>query len=113
MELLPLELQAQLPALYSTEKMEGTAKLVWISYFHPMSSWHWYVLEYDPEEQMFFGLVDGMESELGYFSLAELKSVQVHGLPIERDMWWEPTPLSKVKERIDLERNPRRAVAGA
>lgn len=113
MELLPPELEAQLPPLYSTEKMEDTAKLVWISYFHPMSSWHWYVLEYDPGDRTFFGLVDGHEAELGYFSLDELKSVNVHGLPIERDMWWEPRTLKELQASIFVERNPRRAVAGA
>ncbi len=113
MELLPLAIQAQLPAFYSTEKMEDTAKLVWISYFHPMSSWHWYVLEYDPEEKIFFGLVDGLEQEFGYFSLAELKSITSHGMPIERDVWWTPTPLSEVKERIKKERGPRLTIVKA
>ena len=43
-------------------------------------------------------MVDGFEQELGYFSLTELDEVRLKGLGIERDMYWEPRPLSKVKE---------------
>jgi hypothetical protein len=35
---------------------------------------------------------------LGYFTLHELESVRgPYGLPIERDEWWQPMPLSAVK----------------
>ena len=50
-------------------------------------------------EFLFFGLVAGLEVELGYFSLTELQ--QVHGalgLPVERDLYFEPTPLSEVRK---------------
>ena len=44
---------------------------------------------------MFFGLVCGMERELGYFSLAELQSVRGPlGLRVERDLYFTPTPMS-------------------
>ena len=36
----------------------------------------------------FFGLVDGLEAELGYFWLSELTGVRGPlGLPIERDLY--------------------------
>ena len=36
----------------------------------------------------FFGFVDGLEREWGYFSLSELESVRGgFGLPVERDMY--------------------------
>jgi hypothetical protein len=55
------------------------------------------VLEFDPVERLCFGLVVGHERELGYFSLDELKSLRGPlGLPIERDLYWTPCPLSKV-----------------
>ncbi|MCL6481523.1 MAG: DUF2958 domain-containing protein [Firmicutes bacterium] len=39
-----------------------------------------------------------MESELGYFSLDELESIRGPlGLKVERDLYWKPVPLSKVK----------------
>lgn len=45
----------------------------------------------------FFGLVDGFEKELGYFSLSELESVKGPlGLKIERDLYFKPTTLKKI-----------------
>jgi hypothetical protein len=49
----------------------------------------------------FFGLVDGFEQELGYFSLKELEDTRGPlGLLIERDMHFKPQPLSVVREGI-------------
>jgi hypothetical protein len=36
------------------------------------NQWTWYPSEYNAEEQICFGLVDGAELELGYFSLEEM-----------------------------------------
>jgi hypothetical protein len=47
------------------------------------------------EDVIFFGLVDGFEKELGYFSLSELSSVRgKSGLKIERDRYFTPTKLA-------------------
>ncbi len=54
-------------------------------FFHPFSSWTWYATEFDPIEKLFFGIVRGHEIEWGYFSLDELSTLIVRGLPIERD----------------------------
>jgi hypothetical protein len=52
--------------------------------------------EFDGED-IFFGLVDGFELELGYFSLKELKEVAGPlGLPIERDIHFEPKTLNEL-----------------
>ena len=46
---------------------------------------------------MFFGFVDGMDSEWGYFSLEELESIRgPFRLKIERDLYFKPC---KLKER--------------
>jgi hypothetical protein len=46
----------------------------------------------------FFGLVDGLELELGYFWLSELKEARGHfGLPIERDLYYEPKTLRELQ----------------
>jgi len=39
---------------------------MWFKFFHPMSSWTWYLTEYDPKERLAFGLVAGFETEIGY-----------------------------------------------
>jgi len=68
-----------------------------VKYFTPDADWTWFATEYDPESRMFFGLVDGFERELGYFSLDELEQLRGPlGLPIERDLYWKPTPVSEL-----------------
>jgi hypothetical protein len=43
----------------------------------------------------------GQETELGYFSLNEMEEVRgLWGLPIERDMYFKPVPLSKVRKAL-------------
>lgn len=66
---------------------DGTAH---VKFFAPWSNWTWYATEFDGED-LFFGLVEGHETEAGYFSLFELMSVRgPYGLYVERDMHWEP-----------------------
>jgi len=52
--------------------------------------------EFDGQDT-FFGLVEGQEKELGYFSLVELQGVRgPMGLPIERDLHWTPKMLAEI-----------------
>ena len=95
MKLMTADLRIQLPQLYSQEEVDDPKAIA--KYFTPDSNWTWYATEFDGKDT-FFGLVDGFEKELGYFSLAELESVKgPFGLGIERDLWFEPTPLSELK----------------
>ena len=89
MKLLTKEIEGKLPALYSQEEVSNPKIIV--KFFHPLSSWSWYVTEGEKVENgdwRFFGLVDGHEKELGYFHLSQLKEVKVGGLGIERDMYF-------------------------
>jgi hypothetical protein len=46
-----------------------------------------------------YGLVDGLELELGYFSLKELQSIKgPMALPVERDLYYEPKSLRELME---------------
>ena len=94
MKLLTKALRKKLPPLYSNEKL-GMEAIAQVKFFTPDSSWTWFGSEFDGED-IFFGLVDGLEKELGYFSLSELESVRgPMGLPIERDLYFDPKPLSQ------------------
>jgi hypothetical protein len=96
-QLIPDDLLSVIPRLYATEQI--TDPEVYVKIFTPDSSWTWMVVEYDPDERLCFGLVKGMETELGYFSLAELEEVRGPlGLPIERDLHWEHRPLSECQK---------------
>lgn len=98
MKLLTKEIRDKLPPLYSTEAQPDNKKMVQAKFFTPDSNWTWYAIEFDGED-LFFGLVSGFEIEAGYFSLSELESVRgPMGLPIERDLHFEPRPLSQVPE---------------
>ena len=96
MKLLTKALRKKLPPLYSTEGDEDA--VVQAKFFTPDSNWTWYVLEFDGED-IFFGLVNGFELELGYFSLSELKEARgPWGLPIERDLYFEPQTLRELMQ---------------
>ncbi len=96
MKLLTKEIEKRLPPLGSQDG-KGDSSIAYVKYFHPLAEWYWYATEYDPEDRIFFGLVFGFETEWGYFSLDELESVQ-SPLPIERDLYFEPTPISEVRK---------------
>ena len=95
MKLLTKADRKRLPPLYTTESdMDPIAQ---VKFFDPCGSWSWYATEFDGED-LFFGLVDGSDRELGYFRLSELASVKgPFGIGIERDTSFDPTPLSKLK----------------
>jgi Protein of unknown function (DUF2958) len=97
MELLPAEIRAQLPVLYA--QSESSDAIVYVKFFTPDSNWTWYATEFDGEDT-FFGLVQGFEEELGYFSLSELQEYRgALGIGIERDLHFKPTPLSQLRRQ--------------
>ena len=86
MKLLTAEIIERLPKLYSQENIDNPKIIV--KFFDPLSSWTWYVTEGEEQEErdwLFFGLVEGHEKELGYFTLKQLEEIRVAGLGIERD----------------------------
>jgi hypothetical protein len=98
MQLLTNELQKKLPKLYANEEKRMEA-LALVKFFTPDSSWTWYASEFDGEN-IFFGLAVGFCPELDYFSLSELQKVRGKlGLPVERDLWFEPTTLAVLMEK--------------
>lgn len=95
MQLLTQELRETLPKLSTQEG--NPDPIAYVKFFHPLNNWTWYVTEFDGEDS-FFGLVFGFETEWGYFSLKELESTNVHGLGIERDVYFTPTPISEIRK---------------
>ena len=92
MKLITEEIKRVLPKLYEQDG-KGWNAIAYIKFFTPDSNWTWYVTEFDGKD-IFFGLVDGFEKELGYFFLSELQNVTGPlGLKIERDLYYKPTKL--------------------
>lgn len=97
-QLIPDDVRASLPTLYSTEAVADP--VVRLKLFAPWSSWTWYVTEFDGEDTL-FGLVSGHEVELGYICLSELEELRgPGGLRIERDLHFTPKPLSQVRKDV-------------
>ena len=99
MELMTDEVRKLLPPLYSQEAKGGDA-IVQVKFFTPDSSWTWLATSFDGKD-LFFGLVEGFEKELGYFSLSELRSARGPlGLAIERDLYWRPKTLREIAPEL-------------
>ncbi|UCH70501.1 MAG: DUF2958 domain-containing protein [Candidatus Bathyarchaeota archaeon] len=101
MKLLTKRIRKKLPPLYA---QDGRA-VAYIKFFMPDANWTWWAVEGEPIKDdggreidfHFFGLVDGLVKELGYFSLSELEEVRGPlGLPIERDLFWQPKTLEEI-----------------
>jgi hypothetical protein len=96
MKLLTKALKVKIPPLYANEKKSLEETMAVVKLFTPDGNWTWYITEFDGVDR-FFGLVDGFEKELGYFSLSELLKLRgPMGLPVERDMYWTPKSLKEL-----------------
>ena len=100
-KLMTKELGATIPALYANENVaDYDSVLAPAKLFSPYTGWTWYVTEWNAETGECFGLVEGFETELGYFSLDELAEATVFGgVPaVERDLYWKPKTLGEIRK---------------
>lgn len=100
--LLSKELINWLPRLYEQQGVDDP--IVYAKFFFPGGSWTWFVTEGQPEgdDFKFFGYVIGFEAEFGYFTLKELEEVNVKGIVIERDRYFEPAKLGTCVSNLNL-----------
>lgn len=96
-KLMTEELAKVLPAMYATEEERDPAARV--HYFSCTGGWDWYLVEYDATTGEAFGLVRGVETEWGCFSIREMEEVnRSHGFNvIERDVRFSPKPVSALE----------------
>ena len=110
-QLMTEKLADAIPAIGATENVADYDQvLARAKLFSPFSNWTWYITEMDRETGQCFGLVEGLETELGYFDLSELAETTVlGGVPaVERDLYWQPMTLGEIK---DAGRNDSRRIA--
>ena len=101
-KLMTKELGDTIPALYANENADDyDAVLAPAKLFSPYNGWTWYITEWDAETGLCFGLVEGFETEMGYFDLTELAEATVFGsVPaVERDLYWKPTTLGEIRRQ--------------
>ena len=99
-KLMTKELGETIPALYTNENAaDYDAVLAPAKLFSRYGNWTWYVTEWEAETGLCFGLVEGFETELGYFSLDELAEATVFGTvpAVERDLYWKPMTLGEIR----------------
>jgi hypothetical protein len=99
-KIFPNELWRTLPPLGSQEGISDP--IVYIKFLTFDADWAWYVTEGSPEggDVIFFGFVIGFGEEWGDFWLSELAAVRgPSGLPVARDLCFEPAPFSQVMAR--------------
>ena len=104
-KLMTKELADTIPALYANDGADDPdAVVAGVKLFSPYTGWRWYITEWDAETGTCFGLVEGFETELGYFDLAELSEVTVFGsVPaVERDLYWAPQTLGEIRRQSRL-----------
>ena len=103
--LMPDNIKRRLPKLNAAKQQLVGDKTAYARYFFPMGAYTAYLLEYDPKERIGFGAVTvGYGWELGYMSLDEMEEVKIHGLGIERDLYFTPQKLHKIAELEELVR---------
>ena len=95
--LLTNEQLKSIPELYASTILKDP--ICRFKIFLPNSNWTWYIIEINKEDNnTCYGFVDGLEKELGYFTLSELENLKgAFGLKVELDTSFKPTKLSKIK----------------
>lgn len=88
--LLTEAIRIQLEKNYAAnfEKEDPTDFKPVVKLFFPAGRGTWLLTELGPNN-IAFGLADLGEPELGYIDLNELASVRVHGLKVERDLYFK------------------------
>ncbi len=102
-QLMTKELGDAIPMLGANENVKDyDTVLAPAKLFSPYSNWTWYITEWEAETGLCFGLVEGLETEIGYFDLSELAAVTVFGsVPaVERDLYWKPRTLGEIKRAL-------------
>jgi hypothetical protein len=95
MKLMTKEIERKLEKYPLCSTDGQNEKNVIVKYFNPYGGGRWYVCEGEKQEDgdwLFFGLVELLEREWGYFTLSELQSIPTPcNLGIERDLHYHGT----------------------
>jgi hypothetical protein len=94
MKLMTKELLNEFEKIGSQENVEDP--IIICKFFNPQGVGTWYMTEYNPDTEIFYGYVTGLqEDEWGYTSLKELESFKgPFKLGIERDLHFKSSPIS-------------------
>lgn len=83
------------PADVDTSDPELVAR---VRLFNPGGAGTWWIAAYDPETRVAFGAAELVEREMGDIWMPELVEYRgPFGLPIERDLYYEPATLGQIR----------------
>ena len=97
----PQERLSKIPKLYETENIPLKDKLIHLHFF--MMDCDWFIAEYDGND-LFFGYAilngDIDNSEWGYISFSELKTLKVHFLEVDCELeeYWTIKKASQIEK---------------
>ena len=101
MKLLTKNIEDKLRKAYNPIPLEDDNPKAFVKLFNPAGKGTWYLSDLS-ENDIAFGLCNLQETEYGYVSLNELKSLTLpFGLSIERDMNFDPMYLKDIKSKLD------------
>lgn len=70
-----------------------------VKLFNPTGIGTWYIAGFDPETGIAYGVATLQETEAGDFDINEIAAFRGRfRLPIERDLYFDPAPLSAILE---------------
>lgn len=68
-----------------------------VKLFNPTGGGTWYLASYDPATEIAYGVAEIQVREAGPIYMPELVQYRGRfGLPIERDLHWDPKPMSEI-----------------
>lgn len=101
---LPTPLENELREEFNRPEDQKTGVAL-VKYFTPDGSATWYLSEYMPEDDVFYGYCDLGNGfpELGYVSRKELRETRGKmGLHIERDYYYKPRTLNEIQGKTTM-----------
>ena len=85
------------------ERDDYTESLAYIRIYAINNSFVWYILEYNQNDQLYCLAKNENTFEFVFVSLDELETIILQfGLIVIKDNFFEPTPISKIKELYEL-----------
>ena len=70
-------------------------------FFNPCGAGTWYLMNKDPEDSYYWGIVNLHALEIGSFDINELQELQLpFGLGIERDLSFKPIKASELYSKL-------------
>ena len=92
---------SEIPKLYANEHIPLQEAVVHLHFFSSGSDW--FITEFDGKETFFgYALLGGdyINAEWGYINFNEMKAINVKGMEIDCDLYWQKRPACEVNKIV-------------